>query len=71
MRSELCAGAVSALALSVVALSAPAEAQMRVNLEPAVEGVTAPLAIAGAMDHVGRTLTPNPAFTISTIASVS
>src|SRR5687768_12640377 len=46
MRSELCAGAVSALALSVVALSAPAEAQMRVNLEPAVEGLTAPLAIA-------------------------
>ena len=46
MRSELCAGAVSALALSVVAFSAPAEAQMRVNLEPAVEGLTAPLAIA-------------------------
>jgi glucose/arabinose dehydrogenase len=46
MRSELCAGAVCALALSVVAFSTPAEAQMRVNLEPAVEGVTAPLAIA-------------------------
>ena len=46
MRSELCAGAICALALSVVAFSTPAEAQMRVNLEPAVEGVTAPLAIA-------------------------
>jgi glucose/arabinose dehydrogenase len=46
MRSELCAGAGFALALSVVAFSAPVEAQMRVNLEPAVEGVTAPLAIA-------------------------
>jgi glucose/arabinose dehydrogenase len=46
MRSELCAGAACALALSVVAFSAPVEAQMRVNLEPAVEGVTAPLAIA-------------------------
>jgi glucose/arabinose dehydrogenase len=46
MRSELCAGSVLALALSVAGFSAPAEAQTRVNLEPAVEGVTAPLAIA-------------------------
>ena len=46
MRSELCAGSVLALALSVVAFSAPVEAQMRVNLEPAVEKVTAPLAMA-------------------------
>jgi glucose/arabinose dehydrogenase len=46
MRSQLCVGAVSVLALSIGAFSAPAEAQMTVNLEPAVEGVTAPLAIA-------------------------
>jgi len=46
MRSELCVGAVSALVLSLGALGTPAKAQMRVNLEPAVEGVTAPLAIA-------------------------
>jgi glucose/arabinose dehydrogenase len=46
MRSELCAGSVMALAMSAVAFSAPVEAQMRVNLEPAVEKVTAPLAIA-------------------------
>ena len=46
MRSKMCAGAVCALALGVVAFSTPGKAQVRVNLEPAVEGVTAPLAIA-------------------------
>ena len=46
MRKELCAASAFALALGGVVLSAPAEAQVRVNLEPAVEGLTAPLAIA-------------------------
>ena len=46
MRSQLCARLTFALALGGVAFSAPAGAQMRVNLEPAVEGVTAPLAMA-------------------------
>jgi glucose/arabinose dehydrogenase len=46
MRSKLCVGVVCAVALSAAAFGVPAEAQTRVNLEPAVEGVTAPLAIA-------------------------
>ena len=46
MRSTTCAGTVCALALGVVAFSTPGQAQVRVNLEPAVEGLTAPLAIA-------------------------
>jgi glucose/arabinose dehydrogenase len=43
MRSSLCVGAVSALALGVAMLSAPANADVSVNLEEVASGLTAPM----------------------------
>jgi len=45
MRNQLCAGAASVLALSAVAFNAPAYADVAVNLEEVVGGLTAPLGL--------------------------
>ena len=60
MRSELCVGAVSALALGVVAFSAPANADMTVNLEEVASGLTQPLAMVSPPNDDRRFIIEQP-----------